>query len=239
MPDKARLQVKTNADPEVWEDVGSAGTTLPTSLPTGAATSANQTNGTQISQILGKTGDTTFQSPRIDVATHSLQTIDYAHHEIHSGSHFFVSGVATLPLNDVLDFTWVMPNTTKWVHWLWKIDASAETAWYVYENAVITNALANTITPLNNNRNSLATSGTTMKYEIQADLAAANVDTDVATATLLKSGILGAGKSGGSDSRESELILKQGATYCLRAVATAAGYIDFNMEWYEHTNKTA
>jgi hypothetical protein len=183
-----------------------------------------------------RSSDSTYQPLRLDKATNSIQTIEYAHHEIHSGSHFFVSGVATLPLNDVLDFTWVMPNTTKWVHWLWKIDASAETAWYIYENAVITNALANAVTPLNNNRNSTTTSDTTMKYEIQADLATANVDTDVTTATLLKSGIMGAGKSGGGDSRESELILKQGATYCLRAVATAAGYVDFNMDWYEHVS---
>jgi hypothetical protein len=75
-----------------------------------------------------------------------------------------------------------------------------------------------------------------MKFEVQANLAGADTDTDVTTATLLKSGIAGAGKSGGSDERESELILKQGATYCLRAIATAAGFVDFNMDWYEHTD---
>ena len=109
--------------------------------------------------------------------------------------------------------------------------------WYVYENAVIVNALANAVTPLNSNRNSLNVSGTTMKYEIQADLEAANVDTNVTTATLLKSGITGDGRDGGSDGRETEIIMKQGATYCLRAVANAASNINFDMEWYEHTSK--
>ena len=182
------------------------------------------------SGLLGyRKSDDTVHPLRLDQATNSLQIIDYAHHEIHAGSHFFVSGVATLPINDVLDFVWVMPNTAKWVHWLWKIGSSVEMAWYVYENAIVNNALANVITPFNNNRNSLAISGTTMRFEVQADLAAANVDTDVTTAILLKSGIIGAGKSSGSENRESELNLKQGATYCLRVVAAAAGYIDFRL----------
>lgn len=192
--------------------------------------------GSTIGLLGYRSSDGTYQPLRLDQATNSIQTVDYAHHEIHSGSHFFVAGVQDLTINQVLDFTWVMPNTTKWIHWLWKLDTESETAWYVYENAVVTNALANAVTPLNSNRNSLTTSVTTMKYEVQAGLVAANADTDVSTATLLKSGISGAGRSGGSDQRDNELILKQNTIYCLRAVATAAGYIDFDMQWYEHTN---
>jgi len=204
------------------------------------ATSENQTNGTQITISKGATGDETYQAPRIDVSTHTLQVIPYEHHEIHSGSHYFVSGVQDLSINQVLDFTWTMPNTTKWIHWVFKLDTESETAWYIYENAVITNALANAITPLNSNRNSTNTSDTTMKYEVQTNLTAANADTNVTGATLLKSGISGSGKQvGGGDSRENEIVLKQGTTYCLRTVATVAGYIDFDMQWYEHTDKTA
>ena len=191
----------------------------------------------QFAGIFGyRSSDDKWRRIRIDKATDSLQIIDYAHHEIHSGSHFFVVGVQDLSINQVLDFTWAMPNTTKWAHWVWKFDTESELAWYVYENAVVTNPLANALMPLNSNRNSATVSGTTMKYEIQANLTAANADTNVTAATLIKSGISGSGKTGGSDSRESEIILKQGATYCLRAVATAAGYINFDMEWYEHTD---
>jgi len=237
--DDANLHPRTLKVDPVTDRLKVTGTISESVLPTGASTSAIQTNGTQIARAYMKTGDATFQVPRLDYPTHTLQTIDYAHHEIHVGSHYFVSGVQTLSQNQVLDFTWTMPNTTKWTHWLWKIDTQSETTWYVYENAAVVNALANAVTPLNSDRNSLSVSGTTMKFEVQASLAAANTDTDVTTATLLKSGISGAGKTGGSEMRETELILKQGATYCLRAVATAAGYIDFNMEWYEHTNRTA
>ncbi len=58
MADRSRLQVRTSLDPEVWSDVGggSVGVPIPvdiesSALPTGAATSANQTNGSQIAKI--------------------------------------------------------------------------------------------------------------------------------------------------------------------------------------------
>ena len=58
---------------------------------------------------------------RIDASTNSLQTVDYEHHEIHGGSHYLVVSYADLAINHVLDFTWQMPNTTTWTHWIWKI----------------------------------------------------------------------------------------------------------------------
>jgi hypothetical protein len=76
-----------------------------------------------------------------------------------------------------------------------------------------------------------------MKYEVQANLAAANADTAVGGAVLISSGISGAGKDAGGASRQNELIMKQNTLYCLRAEANAAGYINFNMQWYEHTDK--
>lgn len=174
---------------------------------------------------------------RIDASTNSLQTVVYEHHEIHSGSHFFVVGYQDLAINRVLDFTWLMPNTTEWIHWSWNISTENETLWHVYENATETNPLANAITPLNSNRNSAHASATTMKFEVQVNLAAANADTNVAGATLLEEGISGAGRDAGEADRNHELVLKQNTLYCLRAVATVAGYINFNMQWYEHVDK--
>lgn len=175
----------------------------------------------------------------MDRATYSFQTVDYAHHEIHSGSHFFVVGYQTLTINQVLDFTWVMPNTTKWTHWIWDLYTESQTNWLIYEGAAITNALANAVTPLNSDRNNATASGTTMKFEVQANLTAANADTNVTGATLIKSGISGVGKgNSGVAGRDSEIILKANTIYCLRAIATAAGYVNFDMEWYEHINKT-
>ena len=184
------------------------------------------------------TGAGEVDDVRIDASTNTLQSIEYEHHEIHSGSHYFVCSYVDLTAGQVLDFTWLMPDSAVWTHWVWDIDSEAEFNWLVYEGATATNPLDNTITPRNNNRNSNNTSGTTMKYEIQANLAAANADTDVTSATLLESGITGSGKKlTGSTNRASELVLDQASLYCLRGIATEAGYVNFCMQWYEHTDK--
>ena len=174
-----------------------------------------------------------------DGATDALMIVEYEHHEIHSGSHYFVHGFVDIPgANDVLDFTWQMPNTTKWIHWNWSIGFTKGITWYVYEGAVATNGLANTITPMNSNRNSSNTSGTVMKYEVQVDLAAANTDTDVTSATIIASGKDGDNRTAGAANRANEIMMKQNTLYCFRAVATAAFTMNFDMQWYEHTNKS-
>jgi len=214
-------------------------------LPTGAATSAKQ--DTLLSELQLKADLTETQPATLkdslgnsshDASTGAIMTVDYEHHEVHSGDHYFVRGYQDLSINEVLDFTWLMPDTTKWIHWTWSIEVESETNWLVYENVVATNPLANTFTPRNSNRNSGNTSGTTMRYELQASLAAANADTNVGgAAILLESGITGSGRNAGQTLRGNEMIMKQNTLYCLRAIATAAGFINFTMDWYEHTNK--
>ena len=163
-------------------------------------------------------------------------SIDIEHHEIHEGGHYFVDGVQDIAINHVLDFTWLMPDTARWIHWTWNLACEAETIYQVYEGAVATNPLANLVTPNNSNRNSTKTSGTVMRFEDQATLAAANTDTDVTTATLIQTGIIGAGRTAGAANRTHEIIMKQNTLYCLRATASAAGYQNFTMQWYEHTD---
>ena len=195
-------------------------------------------NGVVADSVLyGRVGADSVKPLQIDAATHTLQTIDYEHHEIHSESHYFVTGWQDLSINNVLDFTWQMPDSTTWSHWTWRISTESETLWQIYEVAVATNPLANAVTPYNNNRNSGNTSVTTMKFELQSDLAAANADTDVSGGTLIASGISGSGRDGGFVDRSHEVILKQNTLYCLRATASAAGFISFDMQWYEHVNK--
>lgn len=173
----------------------------------------------------------------IDDSTATIQTIEYEHHEIHSGSHYFVQSYQDLAINNVLQFTWQMPNTTKWIHWSWSISTESETLWQVYEGATINNALANAITPVNNNRNSANTSDTTMRYELHSNLAAADTDVTISANNLIESGISGSGRDAGEADRNHELVMLQNGLYVLRATATAAGFVNFNMQWYEHTDK--
>jgi len=185
-------------------------------------------------------GNNKFRTIRIDPSTHAMTTIGYEHHEIHGRSHYVVHGFLDIPgANDVLDFTWQMPDTTKEIHWVWEIETEKAITWYIYMDAVATNSLANTITPINSDHNYIVSkpSTTVMKYEIQADLATANADTAIGSSIIVASGKIGDNKTGGNAGREHEKIMKRNSLYCLRALASAAGYINFNMNWYEHTRK--
>ncbi|WP_298752981.1 hypothetical protein [uncultured Arcobacter sp.] len=173
----------------------------------------------------------------VDDSTESLQVIDYPHHEIHSGSHYFIQSYTDLSINNVFDIQFTTPNTTKWIHMLYDINSESETAWFIYEGATAT-VPGTSVTPLNNNRNSINTSAVTAATQQNTSLTNANSDTDVSGATLLASGILGAGRQvGGTAGRDDEIVLKQNTTYCFRIVATAAGYTNFHVLWYEHTDK--
>ncbi len=76
-----------------------------------------------------------------------------------------------------------------------------------------------------------------MAYIDNSSVANANADTVVASGTLIEEGIIGSGKTAGISSRARELILKQNTNYTVRFVASSAGYVDYDLEWYEHTNK--
>ena len=171
-----------------------------------------------------------------DASTNALIAITYEHHEIHAGSHYLIEDVVDLAINAVYDMQFTTPNTGKWSHFTFELNCENETEWYIYEGATI--ALAGTtITPVNNNRNSANTSANTIAGITNTSVANANLDTAVAAATELAHGIVGSGQNGGLISRDREIILKQNTVYCMRAIANAAGYINFMVNWYEHTDK--
>lgn len=63
----------------------------------------------------------------IDYSTETLQTIEYEHHEIHSGSHY---NYCDYSLNEasaaVIEFVLTTSNTTKWVHFVFYYDATKQ-----------------------------------------------------------------------------------------------------------------
>jgi len=171
----------------------------------------------------------------VDPVSEGLVTTSFEHHEIHEGDHYFIEDVSDIAINNVFDVQWTTPNTTEWAHFNFVLACENETEWFIYEGVNI--ILAGTaLTPINNNRNSANTSSATLASIANTSVANANLDTAVAGATLLAHGIVGSGQDGGVIAREREIIMKQNTKYCLRAVATAAGYVNFFMGWYEHVD---
>jgi hypothetical protein len=178
-----------------------------------------------------------YRNVVLDESTGVLPMITYEHHEIHSGSHFEYTEVTDLAINNVWDIQITTPDTTKWSHFVISFNTENETEWWFWENVTITTP-GTAITEINSNRNSVTAATTTLASITNTSLANANADTAVASATLLKHGISGAVRVGGSASARQEIILKQDEDYSLRFDASVAGYVSVNLTWYEHTDVT-
>lgn len=195
----------------------------------------------QIGNIADKTlkaaiSSTEIVTPGADGSTEALLLIDYEHHEIHSGSHFFLAEITDNSLDDVEDYQIITPNTDVQIHFTFLVDVEAETEILLYENvSIATFGTAKTL--MNSNRNS--NNASTLKiYRINnSGTDAADIDTVITNATVLYNQVIGALRSSGFTKRSNEIILKKNTRYSLRVIANTAGNINVNFQWYEHTPK--
>ena len=114
---------------------------------------ADGTEGILITGVQKKTG-----KDGVDSYTNTLQTLDFDHHKLHIGDHYFVDNYKDLAINNVLDLQITTPDTTKWSNFTFSIETEAETLWQVWEGVTI-NVAGTTEPVFNNNRNSPNTSG--------------------------------------------------------------------------------
>jgi len=171
---------------------------------------------------------------RMDASTSALVGIDNAHHEIHEGDTFFNADVVDLAINNVRDIQITTPNTTKWGHFTFNFFTESETYWYLYENVTI-NTAGTAVNELNANRNSATTAGIVLAYIDNTSETNANADTATAGSTTLMFGQTGSGKQEpGHFEHAHEIILKQNEDYTLRFIAATAGFVSYNISWYEH-----
>jgi hypothetical protein len=167
----------------------------------------------------------------IDKSTRALNVIDYPHHEVHAGSHFFFFDAISLNAEGSQYYLIEVPNTTKWAHLLMLLDGSAITQFRLYENTDKQGDEPQSI--FNSNRNSL----TAPELTIYKGVVGGSTD-----------GVLLMNYKGGASSQQSrqssgisheeEIILRQGVNYILRVNSgTASNLINVHFTWYEHTNK--
>ena len=180
----------------------------------------------------GKTGDATYQSPRIDVATHTLQIIEYEHHEIHSGSFYRAGFQKDIANGGTAIFAITTPDTTKWLHFRPAVDCEKEATIMLYENPTSVTG-GNALTPRNANRNSANASGATVVTDPTINTTGA---------VVLGNIVLGSKKDiGGNSDAAYEWILRQNETYVIVVTNNSgtANECNIRCQWYEHTNKAA
>lgn len=100
---------------------------------------------TGVDYVSGKSG--------IDASTETLQYIEYAHHEIHSGSHYYISGSALLGVAGTFYVKLQTPDSTRWGHFLWDITSTGILTTSLQEDATGGMANGSRATIHANNRN--------------------------------------------------------------------------------------
>lgn len=171
----------------------------------------------------------------MDLITRTLQTIDYVHHEIHEGDHYYIQGYIELDDTDTFYVKMVTPDTAKWSHFIFNIKSTGICTTYLDEDATGGMAGGSVITPINNNRNSGNVSGMVLTSGVTACTGyTKRLENDKWGAEGFKQTI------GGGSGREDELILKQDTVYCRSFISGADNnIIQFKASWYEHTSKEA
>ena len=183
--------------------------------------------------LRGKISDTVSRPVRVDSATHVLETIEYEHHEIHSGSSFTVSDTVACSTTTVL---WLIttPNSTKYAHMIFNLSSTGEATFLVTEGADRTTGAA--LDEMNRNRVGTPTVATTTVLR-----GATGGSTNGATTLLnIRNGITNVGGKnieGGALRSSNEWILKPNTKYVISITTYAAVYASILLNWYEHTNK--
>jgi hypothetical protein len=203
--------------------------------------------------IEGCVSDYQHRDLRADLSTHSLQVIDYDHHEIHSGSSFHVGYSVTTASSDD-DVTAIMlktPNTTKWCHITATFTCSDPAEAILLEGPTLADAGdGSDKAVLNRNRNSTTTSTvasledtptvgsvTTMN---ETEWTAVGVSGGTELEHVYLQGGSGPQAVGGVSRGTQEWVLKQDTIYVfyLQNTGANANAHSISLDWYEHTDKT-
>ena len=184
--------------------------------------------------ITGRT-DGNYRDATLDSTTWAQTIIDYEHHEEHSGSAYFAVYSATAGNTDAIEVRIQTPNTEKWAHMQFTLDAGLAATAQLWVDTTKTDVVGNRITPMNRNMNSSNTSGLTICHTPAGSQAGnAGLLQYIGAATANGRFITG----GGTGSR-GEFILEQNTAYLLKMTSRANGNaLSILMDWYEHTNKS-
>lgn len=174
-------------------------------------------------------GSVNSPMPGIDSVTGALGSIDYAHHEMHSGSHYFVKTWRDINGSGTVEyFGFQTPITSKRAHFKFNMSSEAEFILNIHRDCTYT-ALGTPITSINCDQDSSNTS----------ELLAYGGPTPNVLGDKIWDGRLGAGKSstGFTLGVDYEIIAATNEFYIfeIEKVATSEHYVDIDFWWYEHS----
>ena len=165
-----------------------------------------------------------------DPKTNALRAINEEHGSIHEGDHFFFSNFEDENTSGTIELVITTPDTTKWGHFLFRVASTEKIEVKLYEGAT-TVAGGAAVTPINNNRNSINTSGMSVVKD------PTSIGGDGTQIDAWSTGSTGPFAQLGHAERNEEIILKQNEKYLLRITSkTDNNTISYAAHWYEHVD---
>ena len=210
-----------------------------------------QPKTTDNAELYGYNG-TNFHEVRIDQSTRSLQTIEYEHHEVHSGSSFtchFANNVTNIGEMTAIAFN--TPAGTKYIHLTITAAATGGASVGLYEAPSIDANEGTELAIYNHNRtmtentsivSSIVTTPVVNKATSYNETQAANANISTTTPLLLKYvGTGGKGAIGGESRGTAEFVLAASTQYVvlMTSLTNDDSVNNITLDWYEHTDKAA
>jgi len=185
----------------------------------------------------------------IDAYTETLQTIDYAHHEIHSGSNFRVQhnadAIPATGSSGCLVIAFFVPDQAKEPHMIWETSHEGNMTATLFEGVTFNASAGTDRAPKNSNRNSATTSilqgkatgSLVSNYVTVGENSSDAIYTGGTAISILRD--YSAKSVSGSQARRQEVILKTNTNYafCLSNNETSTQGGQIRLEWYEHEPK--
>ena len=170
-----------------------------------------------------------------DEGTETLQTISFAHHEIHEGHHFYAYKSASITNAQVLTLALSLDSDAKQFHMFMEFNVATACSIDVLED-VTSFAGGVAFTILNNRRDhqSLKASGAScLVGHTGSDLITPTGGTEIYAQSL------GAGnRAGGALGHDAEMVLKANSKYLFRITnGTTTQGVTIILQWYEHLLK--
>lgn len=193
--------------------------------------------------------DRTGRPLLVDPCTHSLNVIEYTHHEIHSGSMFRVQhnddAIPATGSGGELVIAFFVPDQIIQPHMIWDFVHEGDMTCKLIEGVTFNGSVGTDLAPKNSNRNSSNTS--ILQGKATGSLVSDFVTVGENSADAIYSGgnvvslkrNYAIKNNAGEGSRRSEIVLKTNTAYAFvldnNEASTQGGQI--RLEWYEHEPK--
>jgi hypothetical protein len=187
-----------------------------------------------INSVLKGSGGYVYQ----DKSSSAIPSIDYPHHELHDGNHFFIQGFSIVNSGGCTCFGTTTQNGSKWVHMLFNVNSTQVTEFNIFEGATLSGAIS--VTPINSNRNANKISILSITYNPVVSGGTPTSGTKIFSSRFgVSGGTVGQPLRGQGGTRaENEIILKSGTTYLWEIISLSPlNLIDYEGNWYEHTDR--